>query len=150
MGMRQGIGGVVADGPDIAQVVVQSFQFETETPEIAGAPGDLQFEQRFDGLTVGKAVSDGGIAGDPFGQRYGRPQRELLEQLLHTAVFPEMVEFEFYDGLASHREPEVSRLDDSGMDRTDRDLEDPFPFDVPKTVLSLITLQDRVPGKVFP
>ena len=60
-----------------------------------------------------------------------------------------MVDLELHDGLAGDREPEMARLDDASVDRSNGNLEDPFAFNLSELVLPLSPLQDSVPLEVF-
>ena len=60
-----------------------------------------------------------------------------------------MAHFELHDRLAGDREPEVPRLDDSGMDRPDRNLEDPFALELAERVLSLLPFQHGIPQEIL-
>ena len=60
-----------------------------------------------------------------------------------------MMDFELHDRLAGHRKPEMTRLDDACMNRSDGNLEDPFTFNLSEHILSLRPFQDPVPWEIF-
>ena len=149
MGMGQGIGRIVADRADVAEMVVESLQFQKEGPQIAGTAGHFEVQERFHRLAVGEAMADRRIAGHAFGQWHRCDQFLLLEQFFHSTVFPEMAHFELHDRLTGHGKSEMPGLDDAGMDRADRHFKDPFAFNVAEVVFALLPTQDAVPGKSF-
>src|SRR4249919_448150 len=64
-------------------------------------------------------------------------------------MLPKMVDLKLHDRLTGHREPEMARLDDACVDRSNGNLEDPFAFNLSECVLPLGPLQDSVPSEVF-
>src|SRR5262249_2061718 len=64
-------------------------------------------------------------------------------------MLPKMVDLELHDRLAGDRKPEMTRLDNACVDRSDGDLENPFAFNLSERILPLSPLQDRVPSVVF-
>ena len=71
--VEDAVADVVAQRADVGHVVVEPFELEQCRPAGA-APGRGTGQSRvLDGEAVGEGVADGGVAGDPLGQR--RPRR---------------------------------------------------------------------------
>ncbi len=77
--MRQGIGRIVADCPDVTEMVVQALEFEKQTNTLAKRHRDVNLHQGFDGLTIGQAMADRGVAGHPLSEGHGIQEFFTLE-----------------------------------------------------------------------
>ena len=60
-----------------------------------------------------------------------------------------MMEFKLHNRLTSHGEPEMARLNDARVDRSNGNLENPFAFNVAEYLLPLGAPQDSVPSEIF-
>ena len=74
-------------------------------------------------------MSDGGVAGDPLGEFDAGGDGAALEQSLDPLVHEPQPGLHVEDRLSDDGEAEVTRLDDAGVNRTDRDLVDAGPLD---------------------
>ena len=96
-------------------------------------------------------MANGGIPGNSFGQCHSTGKSLLFKQFFHTAMFPKMLEIQVHDRFARYGKPEMSRLNDSGMNRTHRHFEHAFPLN--KMPIGrpgrLPFLQDRIPWETF-
>src|SRR6478609_4518360 len=149
MRMGQRIGRVIAHGSDVAEVIVQSFQFQKERAEILRAPRHFEVQERFNRLAIGETVSYCRISGHAFRQRHCIDQQLLLENFLNTAVFPKMAQLELHDRFTGHGKPKMSRLDNPGMDRSHRYFQYPFSFNMAEVMFALLSTEHAVPGEVF-
>ena len=116
MGMEKAEGGIVADCAEIAEMISHPLELGHHGPQPDGARRNLESERRFDGPGEGNPIADRAVP------RYvtcqsGRlaetcTRHERLDALVHVAE-PLL---EANDGLPIRSEPEMARLDDSGMD----------------------------------
>ena len=120
MRMHERERGVVADRADIAEVIGQSLELGHQCAQIlrAGRNGDVQ--RRFHGVGESERVGNSAVArGAPRKLRRlldGRARHQQLDALMDIAE----ALFEPHDGFAIGGEAEVSRLNDAGVNRTDR------------------------------
>ena len=151
-GMRVGhhesdVGG---DRPDIADVVADAFQFQQDRPHDARARGKFDLRGGLDGLAERGSVREGRIARDALRQENGAMDGHVFEQLLGALVGIEHAQLQIQNRLAGHGEIEVAGLDDAGMDRSHRNLEDAFPQRGPVDVaLSFERRQHLAQGKIL-
>src|SRR6266702_3363705 len=117
-----GVADVVAQGADVADVVVEAFQFQQDRAHPAGFDGYLQVQGVLNRAGVGQGVADGGVAGDAFGQRQPSVDVAVLEEFLDALMDVPEAGFEFEDGLADDGEPEVAGFDQPGVYGADGDL----------------------------
>src|SRR5215212_1322587 len=95
-------------------------------------------------------MSHGGISRDRFSQEQTMSPRQPLETLLCAFVRIEQSHLQVQDRLPRHAETEVSRLDDPGMNGTDRDFEHTFAGNGTKWVVMAFHTRDRcIPAKVL-
>ncbi len=126
---RPGGGAVVergagADVADVADVVVEPLQLEGDAADEPGPRRDDDAGDLLERLAVAHAVRERADPADPLGDEERVERREPLHPLLQPAMRVEETRVEVEHGLADRREAEVARLDDAGVDRADRDLED--------------------------
>jgi hypothetical protein len=69
--VEDGVADVVAQGAEVGGVVVEAFEFQQDCPYLSRCGWYVDAEGVFDGVDVGEAVPDGGVAGDPL--REGDP-----------------------------------------------------------------------------
>ena len=117
-------GGAGADVADVADVVVEPLQLEGNAPDEPGPRRGVDAGDLLERLTVAEGVRDRADPADPFGDVERIERREPLHPLLQPAMRVEQARVEMEHGLADRREAEVTRLDDAGVDRPDRNLED--------------------------
>jgi hypothetical protein len=122
MGMDQRKGRVIADRADIAEMIGDAFELRHDAAQCRGARRRLDAQRRLHGKRKRKAERDGRVPRRPRGDA-GRPVhtrtgQQCIDALVHVAE-PLL---QARHGLAIRRETEMARLDDAGMDRTDRDL----------------------------
>ena len=134
---------VVAEVAQIAKMVGDALALETKGTQARrarrnGDPGD-----RLGRLRVGPRVGDGAVAGNAPGESVALCQRECFEALLDSLVDVAKPFLEPQDFLADNLEPEVSRLDDAGVDRSDRDLVHAVAADAHERVILLARLPFR-------
>src|SRR5438067_12073288 len=111
-------------------MVGDAFQFQRdgaqgERPRRAGGRG-----QRFDQLTIRGRMAGGGIAGDRLCEIDAALVGPTAQRLLDAAMLISEGDFEMEDALAVTVEAKMSRLDDPGMHRANRDLMDLGPSDL--------------------
>ena len=123
--MERGAG---ADVADVADVVVEPLQLERDAPDEPGPRRDVDAGNLLERLAVAQPVRDRADAADTLGDVERVERREPLHALLQPAMRVEQARVEVEHGLADRREAEVARLDDAGVDRADRDLEDALAF----------------------
>ena len=114
-----------ADVGEIVQVHREPLELHREHAERARPLGDLAAGQR--SRPPGRTPARARRPSRPTPVRRAASPRSIgpaLEQLLDALVGEEQLPLERDDPLAGHVEPEVARLDDAGVDRPDRDLED--------------------------
>src|ERR1019366_4299785 len=109
---------------NIADMVVQPLQFQRDTSDEAGARRYIDAGNLLECLTVTEAVRDRADPADTLGDVERIERREPLHALLQSAMRVEEARVEMEHGLADRREAEVTRFDDAGVNRTNRDLED--------------------------
>ena len=105
---------------------------------------------RLDSVAECERVRSRGVAGDTLDERHRLGDRPALEQLLDALVGEEQLALERDDPLAGDVEPEMPRLDDAGVNRPDRDLEDSFALDASHRVRLIRVREPSVPRKVLP
>ena len=127
--LRQREPGVVGDGAQVGDVVVEPLHLEEHHARPGGARRGLGPRQRLDRLAVGQGMPHGRVARDPFRQLQALVRPAPLEQLLRPLVGEVETRLHVQDGLAVDAEAEVSRLDDPRVHRADRDFVDSLPFD---------------------
>ena len=126
---------VVGDSSDIGDVICNALEFEKNRAHELRALGNLDLRRPLDGLAECRAVGEGRVARNALGQKHRAVDGEILEELLGSLVRVEHAQLQVEDGLAGDGEVEVAGLDDAGMNRADRNLEDALsvsgPVDVP-------------------
>ena len=120
---------VVADRADIAEMVRQPLQFRHQRAQELRARRRFDAEHRFDRMRKGDAVSDGAVARGTRGEPRRLFDRRAGHQRLDAFVHVAEPLFEPHHGFAAGGEAKMSRLDDSGMHRADRNLMQAFAFD---------------------
>ena len=120
--------GAGADVADVADVVVEPLQLERDAPDEPGPRRGVDAGDLLERLAVAEAVRDRADSADTLGDVERVERREALHPLLQPAMRVEQARVEMEHGLADRREAEVTRLDDAGVDRADRDLEDALAF----------------------
>ena len=140
---------VVAECADVGDVVVETFELEeNRTQHLGGGRGGC-CAGFFDGEAVGEGVADGGVAGDPLRQLDTFQRVPAFEESFDSFVDEPESSFDVEDGLANHGEPEVSGLDDTGVDRPDGNLIDAGSFN-PEERIGLVFVGEWrwIPGVV--
>ena len=140
--MERGAG---ADVADVADVVVEPLQLESDAPDEPGPRRGVDAGNLLECLAVAQAVRDRADPADTLGDVERVERREPLHPLLQPAMRVEQARVEIEHGLADRREAEVTRFDDAGVDRADRDLEDALAFG--DEVRKLIGGLDRDPPR---
>ncbi len=142
---------VGGNGADVGDVVVDALQLQQNGAHELGAERDLNSRRPLDRLAERRAVGEGGIAGNALGQEHGAVYWQVLEELLRAFVRIEHAQLQVEDGLSGDGEVEMAGLDDAGMDRTHRNLEDAFAQRRPVHVLLAFEGgQYRIERKVLP
>ena len=94
-------------------------------------------------------MTDARVARDALGERRGPIERQRREELFGALVGEAEPRLEVHDRLALDAEPEVAGLDDPGVHRSDRDLEDAFALDAAEgeglALVPEVTARRRVP-----
>ena len=128
LGVRGGDGErhVGGDRADVRDVVVDALQLEQHDAQGPRARRRLAAGQPLDRVAEGGRVAQRGIAGDALGQEDAVTPRQALEELLRALVRVEEAELQVEDRLAGDAEEEVAGLDDAGVHRPHRHLEDAF------------------------
>jgi len=155
VGVEDAVADVVAQRPDVGDVVVAAFQFQQHRPDAVRAVRDAQAAGVLDGTAEGQGVPDGGVPADAFGQLDRLPRVAAGEEFFDSFVDEPEPGLEVENGLADHGEPEVAGFDQAGMHRADRDLVHPGalhrpegigPVDVPERGRVTGVGQHRVPA----
>src|SRR6266568_7185797 len=102
MCMRQRVRGVIADGTDVPEMVMESLQLEEQCAQVARSLGDVEAEQAFGRFAIGEAVTGRRISRDPLRQWDSVRDLPLLEQLFDASVLPEQTDLQLEDRLARH------------------------------------------------
>ena len=128
LGVQHREGRVVADRSDIAQVVCDPLELGHDAAQPHGARWRPEIERTLHRLHERPRAGDRAVAREP-----RRDARGWLEILTGHEPFDALVGvaetlFEAHYRLAARREAKVAGLDDSGMDRTDRDLVQAWSF----------------------
>ena len=129
MGEHQREGGIVADGTYIAEVIGEPLQFGHQRPEPDSPRRHRHLQRCLDGASEGKGIGDGRITGRAAGKLCAARDVGTGHQPVDPLVDVTQPLFQPHDGLARGSKAEMSRLDDAGMDRTNRDLVEALTFD---------------------
>ena len=106
-----------SQGPQVARVVGKPFQFEGDGPDRLGPRRDLRFAQRLHEIAIGDGMSHHGVSGDGLSQKDGPIVRDVRHHDLDPTVLITELDFKIQDLLAQALKPEMSRLNDAGMNR---------------------------------
>src|SRR5665213_467503 len=115
---------VVAERADISHMVVHALQLEEQRAKRRRLVGHVDPACLLDRQAVGEVVADGAVAGHSLRERDSVVDVASLEELLDATVREPEPCLHFEDRLADDREAEVSRLDETRVDRSDRNLID--------------------------
>ncbi len=113
---------IVAERPEVAEMVRDALALEHESAEPAGARRRRQAERRFGRLRVGPRVGDSGISRDAPREPVTVGDAEILEVLVGALVGIAEALLKPQHLLTHDREAEMPRLDDARVDRADGDL----------------------------
>ena len=111
--------GAGADVADIADVVVEPLQLESDGPDKPRPRRRVDAGNLFQCFAVAQAVRDRAHPADTLSNREGVEGWEPFHALLQPAMGVEQARVEIQHSLADRREPEVTRFDDAGVDRAD-------------------------------
>src|SRR2546421_10137450 len=78
--------GVVAQGADVADVVVQAFELQEDGAHLLGLRRYLDGAGILDRPAVGEGVADRGVPRDPLGDRQGGRRGASFSELLESFV----------------------------------------------------------------
>ena len=120
---------VAGQGPQVAGVVGQPFQFQGDAANRLRPDRGRTAGQRLHGLAVGRGMADRRVAGHMFHHVKRALVRAADEGPLDAAMLVAERDLQVKDLLAVALEAEMSRLDDAGVNRADRDLVDLLAFD---------------------
>ena len=124
-------GDIGCDSPDVRDMVVDALELEEHDAEVAGARRRLDVGQPLDRVGVREGVADGRVSGDRLRQEQPVAPGQPLEALLDALVHVEQPELEVEDRLSGDSESEMAGLDDAGVDRPHREVEDALARDRP-------------------
>ena len=113
---------------DIADVIIQSLQFQKQSAQIAGAQGNLGCRRAFDRLGVSHRMRQRADAADAFGDKQSLGQRLSFADFLQSPVRIKQTGVQMQHRVADRTKPEMAGLDDSGMDRSHRDFRHILPL----------------------
>src|SRR5271165_1921628 len=134
MGICDDKADICRNGPNVADMIADSFQFQQDGPHHQTAQRHFNVGRAFDGLTKSCSVGKTRISRNALSQKNSFVYGQSLKEFFGALVRIEHSELQIEDGFARHREIEVARLDDSSMDRSYRHLQDTFteswPVDV--------------------
>src|SRR5262249_28049123 len=116
---------------------------EADCAQGSRACGHRNFLHRLERLRVSPGVGDSGIAGDAPRQTAAFSNRQRLEALLDPFVHVTESLLQAQHLLANDLETEMARLDDAGVNGTDRNLVHAIPGDANERVLFLARLPLR-------
>jgi hypothetical protein len=128
---------VVAEIPEIAEVVGDALALEQECPQPraatrhAGAGGALERHR------VGPSIGDRAVARDPAGEACALGQAHRFEAPLDALVDVSEALLEAKHAFSHYREAEMSRLDDARVDRSDGDFVHAIAFDLHERIRSI-------------
>ena len=112
---------VVAEIPQVAQMVGNPLALEAQRAQPRGALAKLEAGDRLDRLRVGPAVRDRAIARNPRGETGPIGDRQRLETFFDALVRKTQPLFQTEHFLPHHLEAKMSGLDRPGMHRPDGD-----------------------------
>ena len=144
---RRLIGDIAGDGAQIADVVGEPFKFEGDAANGLRPRGLPTSRQRLDRTTVRACMSDHRIACDRLRDQHSPLAGHSLQQALHAAMLVAEHDLEKQHLLAVRLEAEVRRLDNAGVDRTDRDLVHLLAVDAKERVGFGVEDEGRAPGR---
>src|SRR5260370_16996770 len=127
MGIRHHKPDIGCDGPNITNVITESFQFQQDGAHHQRAQREFYPGRAFDGLTERCAMRETRISGNAFRQENSFVYRQLLEKFFGALMGVEHAKLQIEYGFTCDREVELPRLDDSRMDRSHGHLKDAFP-----------------------
>ena len=136
LGEAEGQGGIVAERAEVAEVVGDALALQHQRPQQEGARRRRDAAGRLDGRGIGPGVGTGRIAGNAADEPRARRHVVADEQLLDALVLVAEALLEAQHPLADHREAEMARLDDAGMDGADRDLVGALAADLDEVVVA--------------
>src|SRR5258708_1661634 len=116
--------GAGADVANVADVVVEPLQLDTDSPDDPAPRWGVDPGTLLECLAIAQAVRDRADPADALADVECVERRELLHPLLQPAMRVEQARVEMEHGFTDRRKTEVTRFDDAGVDRADRDLED--------------------------
>ena len=149
MGVHQRKGGVVADGPDVAEMVGEPLQFRHQAAQPMRARGRLETQRGLDRAREGDAVGDRRVATDARGEDGGAVDTRAAHQGVDALVDIAEPLFEPHHRLAAGVEAEVARLDDPRVDGTDRYLVQSRPLHGEEGVgVRRAVMRDRSPERM--
>ena len=122
MGMQQGKSGVVADSPDVAEVVGKPFKFRHQCPEPDRPRRNLELQGRFRSHGERPGIGDRAISGNAAGQLCCCLKLGAGHQRLDALVCVAQTLLEPHYRFAVGSKAEMPRLYDAGMHRTHRNL----------------------------
>ena len=126
---------VVGDGAHIGDVIFNPFQFEQNGAHPLRTRRNRDSRSPLHRLAESRAMRERRIAGDALGEKDGAVDGKIFKKFLGSLVRVEHAQLQVQDGLARDGEVEVAGLDDTGMNRADRNVEDALsvrgPVDVP-------------------
>ena len=129
-----------ADVPDVADVVVETFHFEQQCPQPRRALGNHRAGQPLGRHGERDGVRHRAGAARALDGEERVVERLALNDLLDAAVRVEETRIEVEDRFADVGEAEMTRLDDAGVDRADRQLVHTFAVDFEVVETPLIVL----------
>ena len=128
MGMHERKRRVVANRPDVAEVIGQPLELSHECAQPNGAPWRLDLQGGFDGASESDTVGDGAVARRTPGEARSAPDIRASHESFDTFVGIAQPLFEADHSLPGRRKPEMAGLDDAGMHGADGDFMQALPF----------------------
>ena len=110
-------------------MIGQPLKLGTHHTDQLGPLRDGRARKGFDRLSESKSVMHRTVTGNMLSQRQCLLKWHGLKKFFRSLVDIAEFRLEFDDFLSQSAETEMSRLDDTGMYRSDRNLINPFPFD---------------------
>jgi len=112
------------------------FHFKENNAEKPGPRRNLDLSEVFESLRARDGVGQGVVPRDPLGKTKKMVRFFPFTRFFRAFVRVKMPDLKLENAFSGAGKPEMSRLDDAGVDRSYGDLEDPFPLDALKNIIS--------------
>ncbi len=126
VGVHERERGIVANGPDITEMVGETLELRHQRPQINRTRWNLDIHRCLDRMGKGERISDCAVARGPTGQACRRIDAGARHQRLDALVHVAKALLQSNHRLAVGRKTEMPGFDDAGMNRADGNLVQTF------------------------